>query len=80
MAVRAKFNCISKTPDAEVGQVSFAAVFESKEGVEGNACPENAVFGKWTPSASLSMSIQNPAAFAQFEQGKAYYVDFTPAE
>ena len=41
---------------------------------------ENRIFGKWSPSGSVSMTIRNPAAYDQFEQGKAYYLDFNPAE
>ncbi|MDE2106306.1 MAG: hypothetical protein KGL39_54300 [Patescibacteria group bacterium] len=32
------------------------------------------------PSADIRLNVVNPAASTQFEVGKEYYVDFTPAE
>lgn len=40
---------------------------------------ENKQFYKWTPGGSIQLSTINPIAAAQFEAGKEYYVDFTPA-
>ena len=40
----------------------------------------NKSWSKYTPSGKIEMSVTNPAAIEQFEQGKAYFVDFTPAE
>ena len=44
------------------------------------AGPGNEEWSKWTPSGELSMSITNPAAIAEFEVGKDYYLDFTPCD
>ena len=41
---------------------------------------ENKSFATATPSASVSMSIDNPSAQGKFQKGKEYYVDFTPAD
>lgn len=40
----------------------------------------NKSWSKWTPSGHLSITITNPSAIDAFEKGKAYYLDFTPAE
>jgi hypothetical protein len=40
--------------------------------------PEDQRFAQATPSGSMEMHIDNPAALAQFELGKDYYLDFTP--
>ena len=40
--------------------------------------PEDQKFAKATPSGELSMYVDNPAALAQLELGKAYYLDLTP--
>ena len=43
--------------------------------------PEDQRFEKATPTGGrVEMFIDNPAALAQFELGKQYYVDFSPAE
>lgn len=44
------------------------------------ACEENKLFGRWTPSAHFSMGIANPEAYAAFVVGKEFYVDLTPAD
>jgi hypothetical protein len=44
------------------------------------AIPEDRSFSRCTPSGSIEMSCDNPAALAAFQVGKAYYVDFIPAE
>lgn len=41
---------------------------------------ENKNFFKWTPSGKIEIGILNPEAAKQFEIGKEYYIDFTPAE
>ena len=73
MAVRAKVRCDSKT-DREV---TFQTVYETDE--TKNADPENVRFTKATPSGSIRLAIDNPAAMEQFQCGDQYYVDFTPA-
>lgn len=42
--------------------------------------PENDQFYRYTPSGSLVLSTINQDAFSQFELGKQFYVDLTPAE
>lgn len=72
-SVRAKFKCTGKSPNGEEGdQIQLSAV------TSGNK--ENEQFFRWTPFGELTMGTVNPAASAQFEVGKEYYLDFTPAE
>ena len=40
----------------------------------------NESWSKYTPSGQLQITITNPAAIDAFEKGKAYYLDFTPAD
>lgn len=73
MTVRAKFTCTSKmhdTTDPSQGSVVFQPVYT------GSA--ENEEFFRHTPAGSISLATVNPVAFAQFEPGRDYYVDFTP--
>lgn len=82
MAVRAKLKVTELTafesPKGAV-QVKMSAVYETKSGESGQACEENRIFGQYTPSATFIATIVNPDAGKQFEVGKAYYLDFTPA-
>lgn len=41
--------------------------------------PEDQRFCKATPSGKFEMLIDNPAALAQLELGKQYYLDLSPA-
>lgn len=41
---------------------------------------ENRAFWEATPTGSIELFISNKAAFNKLVNGKAYYIDFTPAE
>lgn len=41
---------------------------------------ENLIFGEMTPSFNLTAHVRNKHVLAQLEQGRAYYVDFIPAD
>lgn len=69
--VRAKVRCGS----IENNAVTFSTVYEPDEARDA----ENARFTKATPWGEIRMGIDNPDALAQFEVGKEYYVDFSPA-
>jgi hypothetical protein len=72
--VRAKFKCdvVTDRPEFQLKEVSFSAVIDGSE--------ENKSFSKYTPNGSvfLSISYETEAADA-FEEGKEYYLDFSPA-
>lgn len=71
---RAKFTCNSVTQYSSTGEGSkryeFGAVYD-------NGLPENKRFAKYSPSGSISITVDNPAV--KFEVGKSYYIDFTEA-
>ncbi|MDX0250280.1 hypothetical protein GOC31_16350 [Sinorhizobium meliloti] len=75
--VRAKFRCMSIAhsfstgPDYSAATVTLVPVWE-QEGV-------NKVWSKATPSGEIKMLITNPGAVEQFDLGKEYFIDFTPA-
>lgn len=77
MNVRAKFKCeeikhnFEPKPDDVSANITFRAVYGDGK--------ENKDWSKYTPWGELKMGITNPAAIAAFEQGKEYYLDFTPA-
>jgi hypothetical protein len=41
---------------------------------------ENEQFWKYTPAGRIHLHIDNENALEKFEEGKEYYVDFTPAQ
>lgn len=68
MSVRCKFVCSFK----EGQSVHFSPVYSGSE--------ENKKFFQATPGGQIAFYTVNESALNQFEQGKEYYVDFTPAE
>jgi hypothetical protein len=75
--VRAKFEVISieeAMSDVDVGRVILQPVYDEDPN------SENGKFFRYTPAGQIDLSTINPEALKQFEVGKEYYVDFTPAE
>lgn len=77
MNIQAKMVCesVAPSPDADnkcAEQVTLRAVYGDGE--------ENKSYSEATPSAQVSMTISNKAAWGAFEVGKEYYVKFIPAK
>jgi len=70
--IRAKFQC-QKVKKESYGEVIELQAVYSEEG-------DNKSWSEATPSGSVNMVISNEAAQGLFEEGKEYYLDFTPAE
>jgi hypothetical protein len=74
--VRAKFKCFFKgnvePGDNAPATIKLHAVYDDSE--------ENKEFFKYTPAGSIELHVVNKAAADKFEQGKEYYIDFTPVE
>ena len=84
MAVRCKFKVTSIDK-------SVAHIWDGKENTEQvmtsvSLFPvsakegEDSIFGKATPNGSIRVGIVNEAVAQLFALGKAYYVDFSPAD
>ncbi|MHB1273619.1 MAG: hypothetical protein ACYCZD_12795 [Rhodanobacter sp.] len=76
MSVRAKFKLMEVTVhswDPNARTLKFHAQYDT-------SIPEDQRFQEATPSGSFEMLCTNPAANAQFELGKNYYFDITPAD
>lgn len=76
MSVRAKFQLQEVTnlhysPTAK--KLLFRAMYDT-------SIPEDQRFQRATPWGEFSMVVDNEAALDQFELGKHYYFDVTPAE
>ena len=71
--VRAKVQCTKKESlENGAANLIFYPVADGSK--------ENKEFFNATPAGTISLSIVNPSAAKQFEQGKEYYIDFTPAK
>lgn len=89
MTVRAKFIVTkleqtlgsAKDPENPGKYKTVPMVTVHANPVYGNQDPnhENTKFWQASPSGSLMLGTINPEAAAQFELGREYYVDFTPA-
>ena len=55
-------------------EIGLNAVYSNEEG------SANKQWSKWTPAASLTMSISNPQAFSKVLPGQFVFVDITPCE
>lgn len=77
--MRAKFQVQSVTPTGEpmVQQVVQMAPVSGTLGAEGES--EDNTYARYTPSGSLSLTINNRALFGQFAVGQKFYADFTEA-
>jgi len=74
MSVRAKLQLTSETKHTWGGKtLRFDCRYD-------DSIPEDQRFQKATPSGSIELQIDNPAALEKFELGKSYYADFSPAE
>ncbi len=75
MSVRCKMQLVEVTQSAWSTQsrvMKFRAVYDQ-------AIPEDQRFARATPSAELTMTVDNPGAVDQLTLGTFFYVDFTPA-
>lgn len=69
---RAKYKLTARNETA----AGYGLVFEPVT----SGSPENERFFKWTPWGKLEMGTVNVGAAKQFEVGREYYLDITPAE
>lgn len=76
--MRAKLRLASVTKGETCEQLQFHAVAAKTYGSDG--LDEDNSFAKYSPQASLQITVANPALLGKFEPGQTYYVDFTPAE
>lgn len=77
MPVRAKFVCRwieTSNTEPELKTIHLNAVYSPVAG------SENAMYWKYTPCGTISLSTVNEEAWKQFEEGKEYYVDFNKSE
>jgi len=76
--MRAKMRVSSVEENGEGETLNFSAVCKDEAYGEGGL-DENNTFAKFTPTANLSMYVNNPALKGKFKVGEEYYLDFTEA-
>lgn len=76
MSFRAKFFVSEKADRSPNGTAQESSTVKLQP-----ACgdEENRDWSRWTPSGSIVLHIDQPAAFDAFNLGQHYFVDFTPA-
>jgi hypothetical protein len=60
-------------PDYSQKTFVFTAQYDDK-------IEEDRRFMKASPTGRFEITVDNPAAIAQFEVGKSYYIDFSPVD
>lgn len=76
--MRAKLQIESVTQRQHGETLKFHAV-GPKGSYTADGSDEDNTYARFSPSASLEITIQNPALLGQFKPGQKFYVDFTEA-
>ena len=74
--MRAKLKITSVTLSEHSDQLKLSAVCKSTAYPDSGLDEDN-TYAKFTPTAELSMTINNPALLGKFRPGQKFYVDFT---
>ena len=61
---------VGTSGEKEYEELGLSAVYQGSEA--------NKQWSKWTPSASLTMTISNPSAFGKALPGQFFFVDLIP--
>ena len=77
--MRAKMK-VSSVEATEYGEVIKAAPVCGEGGFGLNGESEDNTFARFTPSGSLSLTVNNPDLLGKIKPGQKFYVDFTLAE
>jgi hypothetical protein len=77
--MRANFRISTVTQMEGIEVLKMSAVSKSASYPQDGSDEDN-TYAKFSPSASLEITIANPVLLGQFNAGEKFYVDFTPAE
>ena len=77
--MRAKVKVSNVVRHGNSEHLTFTAVCKNG-GYPPSGLDENNSYATWTPNATFTMSVTNPALHNKFALGDEYYVDFTKAE
>lgn len=76
--MRAKMQLSTVTKHETIEILKFHAVAAKTYCTDG--LDEDNTFAKFSPIASLEITVANPALLGKLEPGQKYYVDFTEAD
>lgn len=76
MRAKLQLSHVEKHGTCEV--LNFHAVAAKSYPADGS--DEDNTYAKYSPSATLKITVANPALFGKFAPGDKFYVDFTKAE
>lgn len=80
-AMRAKVRVTGVTPNSDGTQEALSFSFPAKDGgYPADGSDEDQAFSKYTPTASLSLTVANPSLLGKFAVGDTFYLDFTPVD
>jgi hypothetical protein len=75
--VRHQGHVAGEAPASEI--LKFRAVAR-KDSYPSDGSDENNTYAKFSPSATIEITVANPALIGRLNPGEFYYVDFTPVE
>ncbi len=73
--MRAKMKVTAVVPGTASVNITMQAV--SDKPFDADGASEDNSWARWTPSASLSMTIANPDLLDAFKEGQTFFLDFT---
>ncbi|WP_374961019.1 hypothetical protein [Spongiibacter tropicus] len=77
MRAKMKVDRVERFEESETLHMSAVC---KPEGYPESGLDEDNTFATFTPSADLTIHINNPALVGKVKEGDAYYLDFTKAE
>jgi hypothetical protein len=77
--MRAKMRIAEINRFEQSDRIKMVAVARSGSYPEDGSDEDN-TYAKFSPQGELTLTIANPALLGQFEPGKKFYLDFTPAD
>lgn len=83
MRAKVKVNGVTpfKNEAGEVQSERLDFVFPAKDSAyPPDGSDEDQQFARYSPSASLSLTVANPALLGKFAVGDKFYLDFVPVE
>lgn len=76
--IEERFSGDTKAGNSKSSETLHMSAVAAKE-YPADGSDEDNTYAKWSPNATFTICVNNPALFGQFKVGEKYYVDFTQA-